>query len=543
MCIFAKNATYYYLKIVNLAQIDGRAAILGKIQHHEHAVDDLNIAIRCGYPKSLRFKAYQRLAQAYFAIGSMEESVETYKKLFQSLDEADLPVEKIRKMKSDCIQAVKQIQSNKLTATNKSQKPFIDLSQCALSDKIKIESTKKRGRFSVASVSISAGEVVMSDTACLLSVSPGLRDDHCYTCGRDAVAPLPSHVSSGTCFCSLECRTRGLAWDVGQSKITHFIRHQLDRPGNQEIPAILAALEFTIKNDFYTQLERFKNWRNEGPTKEITPSQEKILAMVKHFETMDLTKHFAASVLILLLLKYLEYIPKEVSLREEKQILLVICHHFAAIKSNIHTVCELRNGPESHLQMKPVGVAMFPNVALHINHSCNPNTFVIDVRDRQVTVASRDIAEGEEITQIYLGHFGDTEREKRQRLLMERYHFQCLCEACDRNFPLAQECLEQCKTFAETPNELLKKPLIPYVLTELDARNEDLKNQVEKALVVDSIDKAVEITIKRIQLIGEHLREPHILYLMARMSLTNYMWCLHGNTSKSFKRPQLPVYF
>ena len=126
---------------------------------------------------------------------------------------------------------------------------------------------------------------------------------------------------------------------------------------------------------------------------------------------------------------------------------------------------------------------------------------------------------------------------------MERYHFLCQCEACERNFPSAQECLEQCKTFAETPNEMLKTPLSIDELIELDARNEDLKNQVEKTLDVGSVDKAVEITIKRIQLICENLKEPHILYLMARMSLTNYMWCLYGNTSKSFKKPQLPVYF
>ncbi len=530
------------LDLCNLAQFVDRSAILVKIQHYGHAVDDLKLALRCGYPKNLRFKAYQRLASAHSAIGNCEESAETYKKLFQSLDEADLPIQKIKKMKNDCVQAVKMVKSNKTTVTSKSEKPSSDLGQCTIHDKIKIKSTETRGRISVARVPISAGEVIISDIACLVSVSPGNREAHCYTCGRDTVAPLPSHVSASTCFCSPECRTRGLAWHVSQSKITHFIRNQLDKPGNLEIPAFLAALEFTIKNDFYTQLETFKNWSNR-PTKENIPPHEKVLNMVKHFDTIELRMHFATSVLIHKLLKYILYIPTEVSLTQEKQLMLVICHQFAAIKSNIHTVCELRNGSEGKLQIKPIGVAMFPDVALHINHSCNPNTFVIDVRDRQITIAARDIEEGEEITQIYLGHFGDTEKEKRQRLLEERYHFRCECEACQGNFPSAQQCLEQCITFAETPNELLKKPMSLNELTALDSRNENLKNQIENALVVGSVDKAVEITIKRIKLICEHLREPHILYLMARMSLTNYMWCMHGNTSKWFKKPKIPVYF
>ena len=264
---------------------------------------------------SLRFKAYQRLAQAYSAIGNKEKSAETYKKLHQSLDFADLPIEKIRKLKNDCMQAVKIIKSDKTTST--SQNPSLDLSEYTLSNKIKIEATKARGRFSVALVPISAGEVILSDTACLVSVSPWARETHCYTCGRDAVAPLPSHVSSSTCFCCPECRTRGLPCHVSQSKIAHFIRHQLDKPGNPEIPSLLAALEFTIKDDFYTQQETFRSWIN-GPTKEIIPSIEKVLNMVKHFGTMDLRKHFAISVLIQLLLQYLEYIPIEVSLIEEK---------------------------------------------------------------------------------------------------------------------------------------------------------------------------------------------------------------------------------
>ena len=142
---------------VDLVQIFNRSAILGKIQHHEQAVSDLNIALTCGYPKSLRFKAYQRLAQAYFATGNMEKSAETYKKLFQSLDDADLPIEKIRKMKNDCIQAIRTIQSREPTTMDNSQNPsVVDLSQCALPDKIKIESTEARGRFSVARVKISA---------------------------------------------------------------------------------------------------------------------------------------------------------------------------------------------------------------------------------------------------------------------------------------------------------------------------------------------------------------------------------------------------
>ena len=119
-----------------MAQFVDRSAVLVKIQHYGHAVHDLKLALRCGYPKNLRFKAYQRLALAHSARGDNAESAETYKKLFQSLDDADLPMEKIKKMKNDCLQAVKKMKSNKPTVARKSEKPSLDLGQCSLHDKI-----------------------------------------------------------------------------------------------------------------------------------------------------------------------------------------------------------------------------------------------------------------------------------------------------------------------------------------------------------------------------------------------------------------------
>ena len=143
-----------------------------------------------------------------------------------------------------------------------------------------------------------------------------------------------------------EIRARGLGWHVTQSRITEFIKNQLEKHPSSVTAPILAALELTIKKDFHEQLVTFNNWRN-GASRENIPAHEKILNLVKHFQTMDLKGHFVSCILIQQLLKYLSYIPKDVSLAEERQFVVVICHHYAAIKPNIHTMCELRNGPEA----------------------------------------------------------------------------------------------------------------------------------------------------------------------------------------------------
>ena len=67
-----------------------------------------------------------------------------------------------------------------------------------------------------------------------------------------------------------------------------------------------------------------------------------------------------------------------------------------------------------------LGVSLFPVVASCFNHSCDPNTMVVDMGRHQVTLASRRILEGEEVCQVYCGHYGDTSREKRQLHLSKR---------------------------------------------------------------------------------------------------------------------------
>ena len=193
-----------------MAQFVHRSAILGKIQLHNHSVDDLNLALRCGYPKNLRFKAYQRLAVAHSSLGDKEKAIEAYKKLFKSLNEADLPIERIKKMKSDCIESVKTLQSSQSSRPIRGQytghEITLDQSESSIHEKIEVKVTETRGRYAVARVPISAGEVIVSDSACLVSVAPGMRESHCYTCGQETISPLPSHVSCHVSFCSPKCR-------------------------------------------------------------------------------------------------------------------------------------------------------------------------------------------------------------------------------------------------------------------------------------------------------------------------------------------------
>ena len=75
---------------------------------------------------------------------------------------------------------------------------------------------------------------------------------------------------------------------------------------------------------------------------------------------------------------------------------LLTSHIHAAIKPNIHASFQAGVRGEQ-LNQEYLGVALFPTVASCFNHSCDPNTFVIDIGRIQATVASRRIFEGEEV--------------------------------------------------------------------------------------------------------------------------------------------------
>lgn len=96
------------------------------------------------------------------------------------------------------------------------------------------------------------------------------------------------------------------------------------------------------------------------------------------------------------------------------------------------------------LEKTQIGSAIYPTAASLLNHSCDPNSSPVTtsyVKDgsnvvlQQVTVASRVIEVGEEICHIYQGHFGDTPRSQRQKILQRMFHFECKCVACQMDYP------------------------------------------------------------------------------------------------------------
>merc|ERR1712179_216554 len=246
---------------------------------------------------------------------------------------------------------------------------------------------------------------------------------------------------------------------------------------------------------------------------------------------------------MILYLRKLNYCMKDITEDEELKFGQILCHYLAAVSPNVHAISEMRSTPESPVKTTKVAAGLFPNVAGHINHSCDPNTFVIDVGRVQVTVAARTIFPGEEICHIYFGHFGDTSREQRQAHLLQKYHFSCECSACENDYPKTEQFFEATKTFAGTPKDNLVKPISEKELENLDVQNAKLQQMTEFALSKNMLHRALETTKKRVELICTHLKQPHALHMLGRCSMVNYMLFMYGNQSFGYKPKRLPCYF
>ena len=196
-----------------------------------------------------------------------------------------------------------------------------------------------------------------------------------------------------------------------------------------------------------------------------------------------------------------------------------------------------------------------------------------------MTVATRCIAKGEEITQKYRAHFSEQPREKRQSILNRIFHFQCRCTACVNDYPLGDEIprtysemvpllfkdrkpdsyvLEitekidnYCFRFEDSRSnksikDLLKteisNPLISQtqkvvnIFKTLDEYYTAISERLYHLIEEKNVDGALQLYCEGLRIVNLFLKPPHMFFLTGRLAITHCLWVKHGNKSYSAKR-------
>ena len=170
--------------------LTNRAAILGKFKMHKNASEDLEVAIKSGYPKHLLYKAYQRLGVAYEGLGDQDKARSAYENLLTAFDFSDIPNDKLKKMKNDArfaLESLDTISSSKQPSINQLTLSSVHEDIKTFSSNIKIRKTETKGRFAVAGEKIGVGEVVSRETALVSSLIPSKRRTHCLHCCQEVL--------------------------------------------------------------------------------------------------------------------------------------------------------------------------------------------------------------------------------------------------------------------------------------------------------------------------------------------------------------------
>ena len=200
-----------------------------------------------------------------------------------------------------------------------------------------------------------------------------------------------------------------------------------------------------------------------------------------------------------------------------------------------------------------------------------------------MTVASRCIAKGEEICHIYQGHFGDTTKEARQRILEDVFHFRCRCTACVNNFPLANEIPdtfsdmahmmvneEVCMSYIKEVKEKMTRftfdvnsiksisrfekllvaeldccqaqssqQTVINILKILDDYRESINDELKLMIEMKNIDAVLQLHCDKQKIASIFLKPPHRMFLSGRAAIVECLWVKYGSISYGTSRTGL----
>lgn len=107
-------------------------------------------------------------------------------------------------------------------------------------------------------------------------------------------------------------------------------------------------------------------------------------------------------------------------------------HWLGCVRVNAVAVTALVEAEGEEMQQAKVALALYPDLARSVNHSCRPNGVLrFDAKDSHVElVVSAGVDAGEEVTISYGPTSSTMPRSQRLGILMAQYGFECHCTAC-----------------------------------------------------------------------------------------------------------------
>ncbi|KAM9333209.1 SET and MYND domain-containing protein 4 [Pholidichthys leucotaenia] len=523
-----------------------RSAALYHLQHYQECLDDIDKALKNGYPSHLLHKLEDRRALCLSRLSEHEKSRGNAKKHASKNHKG----------------------SGGVKAPSGGPLPSGICPQAA------VGSSVEKGRHLVAVERIAAGQVILTDRpySCVLiagmeegkgkgkgtgrDVLFGMEDRRCHCCLAETLRPVPCGGCSYSRYCGSGCQQE--AWEE---------HHRWECPLMAELRVMGVMAQLALRTALKAGLENLQMARESvSDPPDSSPSfsdpYPSVYNLLHHLNRHSPALRFLCAITIATLYSKLSKAgpplvnpgscssatsrsadgPEEEggssSWNSERWLLgSAALRHMLQLRCNAQAIIarqdtEAGNSPVQSNREVRIATAIFPSLSL-LNHSCCPNTSLVfstgvsvapcdsspaaDISEsiderrckpRGVTVtvrAARVISPGQEILHYYGPHSSRMGTKERQRLLIEQYYFLCQCEACSPQQQDEEESSRQwtrargrpresgllcsmCKSSLQKNEEKNEAGFIcsscghPVSLSEVSHRLQEIKDDLEKAV-------------------------------------------------------------
>ncbi|XP_020499739.2 SET and MYND domain-containing protein 4 isoform X1 [Labrus bergylta] len=457
-----------------------RSAALYHLQHYQESLEDIDRAVKNGYPAHLSHKLEERRTQCLKHLSVVE------------------------KAKEDHPGAAAENHKN----PDRLKKASAGLLKSGIIPQAAVHFSEEKGRHLVALERIAAGEELLNDRPYSCVLIPGMEavkgtdtqrgvlfgTEHrrCHRCLNETSCPVPCEGCSYSRYCSTSCQRN--AWDehhrwecpLGAELMVTGVMSQL---------ALRVTLKAGLKNVQIAREPIRDQHKKPKPSCVNQPdpsfshhgdSYLSVFHLLHHLNRHSPGVRFLCAVTAATLHQRLrEAGPPPASWHlsrpsgangksqdEEREgddwsselwlLGSAVLRHTLQLRCNAQAVCTMQDTGSANSLVQSsreirIATAIFPTLSL-LNHSCCPNTSLVfstgtstdpsgpdlsadlsgGVAEHRSTSngiaatvrAAKVINAGQEILHCYGPHSSRLGTKERQRLLQEQYYFSCRCEAC-----------------------------------------------------------------------------------------------------------------
>jgi len=568
--------------------IANRSAALYKSGYYKFALKDIEFALKSGYPKDLRYKLFERKIRILAELKNKDPAFDERSNFILAVKDSTLDEEKKCKLENDIQTLLDGLESDmlKITTTEKEMDDKITMHTLgkshsylpSLSVNVDIEFEPSRGRFAVANKDIPAGSVILVEAA----VSNICKDEQiecfCDFCFKKInLCLIPCKRCAHVAYCSNKCLETAYEsyhkYECGNNDMFGKILDNIQRDGKKKVGstkdlsklcyrAIAQKSLSWYKDNKESIFEDFPKFGDESYDK--TP-QHSLLNLVSHHQRIKparLWSFLISAVCHLRALQISGYFgtkkPKVSPTLTDDELYIggLLVHVFELMQFNTHGITESMDAEEGNKnealkdfenKMRLVGNGLYPTLCL-FNHSCDNNTYKYFAGSKLVAVASKNIYEGEEVTEGYFPSAQMIPRPQRRAWLAEHYWFDCQCTACVDDQPTLENiskhyqnfCCQKenckgvvpetsnCPGCGDTIDVDENKVEIEKLKGTLESLREKMESETGKESSIETYNKTTEAWNKLQKLV----RHPYRLLYTAEQLFWKAIRISHGNSAK-----------